>query len=75
MILVALIAILTHVIIELVMLKVYNSYLLSTTTVAFISSTVILLVGVIGGYFLGRTWWRIIYIEKRYKDCKCWWRK
>lgn len=26
--------------------------------------------GVIGGYFLGRFWWRIVYVEKRH-----WWLK
>ena len=27
----------------------------------------LLLVGIIGGLLLGRRWWRIIYIEKRYR--------
>jgi hypothetical protein len=26
----------------------------------------LLLVGAVGGYFLGQTWWRIVYIEKRH---------
>lgn len=26
----------------------------------------LLLTGIIGGFLLGRRWWRIIYIEKRY---------
>jgi len=24
------------------------------------------LLGIIGGYFLGRFWWRVVYIEKRH---------
>jgi len=28
---------------------------------------VLLLAGLVGGYFLGQTWWRIIYIEHRRK--------
>lgn len=27
----------------------------------------LLIIGAIGGYFLGQTWWRIVYVEKR-----CW---
>ena len=27
---------------------------------------ILYLVGIIGGYFLGQTWWRIVYIEKRH---------
>ncbi len=26
---------------------------------------ILLLVGLVGGYFLGQTWWRIIYVEHR----------
>lgn len=26
---------------------------------------ILLLAGLIGGYFLGKTWWRIIYVEHR----------
>jgi hypothetical protein len=26
----------------------------------------VLITGIIGGYFLGQTWWRIVYIEKRH---------
>ncbi|MEI6379190.1 MAG: hypothetical protein WCO55_06045 [Candidatus Falkowbacteria bacterium] len=26
----------------------------------------LILAGLVGGYFLGQTWWRIIYIENRY---------
>ncbi|MEK7630635.1 MAG: hypothetical protein AAB417_01205 [Patescibacteria group bacterium] len=33
-------------------------------------STMLVVVGIAGGYMLGVIWWRIIYIEKRY-----WWRK
>ena len=24
------------------------------------------ILGIVGGYFLGQTWWRIVYIEKRH---------
>ncbi|MBU1131572.1 hypothetical protein KJ840_05580 [Patescibacteria group bacterium] len=26
----------------------------------------LLIIGVIGGYFLGKIWWRVVYIEKRH---------
>ncbi len=29
----------------------------------------LLLLGIVGGYFLGQIWWRIIYVEKRYNCC------
>ena len=27
---------------------------------------ILYLAGIIGGYFLGQTWWRIVYVEKRH---------
>ncbi len=29
---------------------------------------VFLIMGAIGGFFIGRYWWRIIYVEQRYKQ-------
>jgi NADH:ubiquinone oxidoreductase subunit 6 (subunit J) len=29
-------------------------------------TAIILLAGIVGGFFLGQTWWRIVYIEKRH---------
>lgn len=29
-------------------------------------TAILLILGIVGGYFLGQRWWRIIYIEKRY---------
>jgi hypothetical protein len=26
---------------------------------------ILLLAGLLGGFFLGRTWWRIVYVERR----------
>lgn len=31
---------------------------------------VLMLFAVVGGYFLGQFWWRIIYVEKRYGKIK-----
>jgi len=28
----------------------------------------IIFLGILGGYFLGQYWWRIVYIEKRFKN-------
>jgi hypothetical protein len=30
----------------------------------------LLAAGIVGGYWLGRWWWRIVYIEKRHWRCK-----
>jgi len=27
---------------------------------------VLLIIAVVGGYYLGQTWWRIVYVEKRH---------
>lgn len=36
----------------------------------------LLLLGLVGGYFLGQTWWRIVYIEHRHwKKGKFWTQK
>lgn len=32
-----------------------------------IGTVVLLIAGIVGGYFLGVRWWQIIYVEKRYK--------
>jgi prepilin-type N-terminal cleavage/methylation domain-containing protein len=37
-----------------------------------VGSVILFILGGIGGYFLGIRWWRIIYIEKRWRG---WWRK
>lgn len=31
---------------------------------------ILLLAGLLGGYFLGRIWWRIVYVEHRSKEVK-----
>jgi len=33
--------------------------------VHYIFTAVLAILGIVGGYFLGQTWWRIIYVEKR----------
>ncbi len=38
---------------------VHNCFLPSSLQI------ILLLAGLVGGYFLGRIWWRIIYIEHR----------
>lgn len=35
-----------------------------------IATAVLLVGGLFGGYFSGRYWWRIIYIEKKYGKCR-----
>jgi len=35
-----------------------------------IATAVLFAGGVLGGYFSGRYWWRIIYIEKKYEKCR-----
>ncbi len=35
-----------------------------------IATAVLFVGGVVGGYFSGRYWWRIIYIEKKYEKCR-----
>lgn len=32
-----------------------------------IGTIILLVLGIVGGYLLGQRWWRIIYIEKKYK--------
>jgi hypothetical protein len=32
----------------------------------FYMSALLLLAGLVGGYFLGKNWWRIVYVEKRH---------
>ena len=36
--------------------------------VHYVFTIVLAVLGIIGGYFLGQRWWRIVYIEKRH-----WW--
>jgi len=33
---------------------------------------ILLLVGLVGGYFLGQTWWRLVYIEHRRGNQESW---
>jgi len=34
--------------------------------VHYIYTALFLVLGIVGGYFLGQEWWRIVYVEKRY---------
>ena len=36
--------------------------------VHYVYTAALLIVGIVGGYYLGQRWWRIIYVEKRH-----WW--
>ncbi len=46
----------------LLYIPILNSLCLMPSWVAY----VVPLVGVVGGYFLGQLWWRIVYIEHRH---------
>lgn len=34
--------------------------------VHYVYTAALLILGIIGGYFLGQRWWRIVYIEKKH---------
>ncbi|MBU1102456.1 type II secretion system GspH family protein [Patescibacteria group bacterium] len=39
-----------------------------------LGTALLLILAVVAGYFVGQRWWRIIYIEKKYRGWRCWYK-
>jgi hypothetical protein len=73
MVLCALLASLFYMYFEYLMIKIYGSYPSGSAPILTLAIIFILIAGIFGGFFLGRTWWRIVYIDHSYKNWK--WKK
>ncbi|MAF20800.1 MAG: hypothetical protein CMI55_03915 [Parcubacteria group bacterium] len=64
------VSIIIHALIEIPVLKFFVNNLTwpQWYVIHYIGSVILLALGVLAGYFIGKRWWRIVYIEKNYKS-------
>jgi len=74
-----LLSLLAHVYIEIIYLQyaqahnikiVWNTALGESCSLPIILQLLIMLSGILGGYYLGQFWWRKVYVENAYKRFK-----